>query len=104
MFTSEKSRFGSFYLVNTTILAFSSFFKQHDFELKILLGVRFWIEKKHNASDLEVKKNASDFEKKKKQRVRFWNTICSSSQILRKNFYKVSDFKLKKFIFFNLEL
>ena len=76
MFTSEKSRFGSFYLLNTTILAFSSFFKKHYFELKILLGVRFWIEKKHNASDLELNKKRQILKTKKTTR-----------QILKKNLF-----------------
>ena len=65
MFTSKKSRFGSFYLVKTAIFAFSRFFIKHDFELKISLSVRFSIQKKYNASDMELKKNAPDFGMKK---------------------------------------
>ena len=42
---SKKSRFGSFYTVETTYFALFVLFKKHDFELKKIQRVRFWIEK-----------------------------------------------------------
>ena len=91
----KKSRYGSFYSVKTTYLAFLCFFKKHDFVMKISLRVRFWIEKntkrqilnwkKDNASDFDLKKySASDFELEKIQRDRFRNKICASCQIFNK--------------------
>ena len=58
----------------------------------------------HYVLDFDLKKNnASDFDFKKTQRVRLWNEIFSSSQILNKKFNNVSDFKFKIFLFFNLK-
>ena len=60
-----------------------------DFDLKVLQRVRFWIEKKYNASDFEMKKkyNATDLE----------NFFFSFIQIFKKKLNNVSDFIFKIF-------
>ena len=60
---------------------FSCVFEKHDFELKNLLGVRFWIEK--NVQVLGKKYNASFFELDK----------IAKRQILNWKEYNASDFK-----------
>ena len=44
MSASEKSCFGSFYSVETTKFPFLFYLKKHDFDLTILLHVRFEFE------------------------------------------------------------
>ena len=61
MFASKNNVLVHFTSWKRPIWYFSFFFKKHDFQLKNPLRVRFWIEKKHNASDFEFEKkyNAS---------------------------------------------
>ena len=77
VFAFKKSRFGSFYSLKTTYLAFFVLFKKHDFALKISLRVRFWIEKK--------------------QRVKIWIEKNTTHQILKWKKYNASDFVLTFF-------
>ena len=65
MFAFKNSHFCTYYRENEIICIFRAFFKKNDFEMKFLLGVRFWIEKRKTRQTLTKKYNASclDFEK-----------------------------------------
>ena len=108
IFAFKKSRFGSFYSVKTTYLAFLVLFYKAWFCIENFITCQILNWKKYNASDFDLKELErvrfwkkfffvlSDFQWKFLQRVRFWNKNNTTRQILTWKFYNASDFGYKK--------